>query len=148
MGISESLRKALANTFGMYYMAHAAHWNVKGDDFAQMHEFFGDLYEEVYGAVDPLAEHLRAIGSLAPMNLATICSSMNITEMSQEYNTEGMIRLLQAANRRVIDSLNVAYEAAYKNYGLQNFLADRLDQHAKHGWMLAALLDTSVPEDD
>lgn len=143
MSLIDAMRKALANSFTMYYMAHAAHWNVRGDDFPQLHDFFGDIYSEVYGAIDSLAEHIRSIGGLAPSNLSDIRSCMTITEMTQGYNGEGMVRMLLNANSRVIESLMAAYEASGKNYGLQNFLADRLDAHAKHNWQLTAYLDGS-----
>jgi len=55
-----ALKKVLADTFGMYFKAHAYHWNVVGPDFSQYHDFFGKLYEELFGAVDAIAEHIRA----------------------------------------------------------------------------------------
>lgn len=142
MTLYESLRKSLADTVTMYFMAHASHWNVKGEDFPQMHAFFERIYEEVYGAVDPLAEHIRSIGGDAPSSLSMICSDSSIPEMAPGLNVVGMLRTLRNANTAVMASLTVAYEAATvaKNYGMQNFLADRLDQHSKHGWMLNATL--------
>ena len=42
---------------------------------------------------------------------------------------------------QVIQSLNKLFELANaeKNQGLMNFVADRLDIHAKHGWMIRSL---------
>lgn len=136
MALYGDLKAAFADTTAMYFMAHSAHWNVKGEDFPQMHEFFETIYSEVYGAIDPLAEHIRTIGGTAPLSLAEVCSMTVVDEMKQTYNSEGMGRYLRSANRRVIDSLNRAFVSASGNQGLQNFLAERLDQHAKHQWML------------
>lgn len=138
MNLYECMVTALSNTFSMYYMAHSAHWNVKGDDFPSMHEFFGDIYTEVYGAIDPLAEHIRALGAVAPVSLDAICAYSDIEEMAGVFNTAGMVRSLANANARVLDCLKMAYETANGKYGLQNFLADRIDQHEKHAWMLSA----------
>ena len=51
-----SLKVVLGNTFIMYFKSHSYHWNVEGHHFRQFHDFFGEIYDDVYGAVDPLAE--------------------------------------------------------------------------------------------
>ena len=58
-----------------------------------------------------------------------------------EVTTKQMFLNLIDANNAVIESLNKAFDIATysKKQGLCNFLADRLDIHAKHGWQLKAL---------
>jgi starvation-inducible DNA-binding protein len=46
----------MSDVVRMYKMAHLSHWNVTGPNFASMHEFFGDLYTDVYESIDPIAE--------------------------------------------------------------------------------------------
>ena len=46
-------------TFGM--KAQQFHWNVEGDDFAQHHEFLGNLYQEVDGVIDQIGEYIRTL---------------------------------------------------------------------------------------
>lgn len=137
--LSASLKIALANTFSMYFKAISYHWNVEGIHFSQYHDFFGDLYGEVYGAVDPLAEHIRAVGQYAPHSLPDMLSAKTVTDDTERQTTVlGMLQQLENANIQVITSLNKAFELAQQNnlQGLMNFLADRLDVHAKHGWMI------------
>ena len=62
-------RTALADTFFMYQKAHSYHWNVEGNLFPMLHEFFGNLYEEIYGAVDPMAEQIRSLNEYAPRDV-------------------------------------------------------------------------------
>jgi len=57
----DQMKVVLADTFAMYLKAHMFHWNVTGPNFPQLHEFFGDLYEELHGAVDPIAEQIRTL---------------------------------------------------------------------------------------
>ena len=68
----DQAKKVLADTFVMYMKAHSYHWNVIGPDFPQLHDFFGNLYEELHGAIDPLAEHIRALDAFAPGTLIQI----------------------------------------------------------------------------
>lgn len=138
--LKTSLGKVLANTFVMYFKAHAYHWNVEGMFFPQFHEFFGNLYEELHGAVDPIAEHIRAIDGYAPASLSDIKTLSMITESMLVTEAKQMVDNLISDNNLVIISLMQAYQEAEKvsEIGLANFLQDRIDIHQKHGWMLKA----------
>lgn len=141
--LTASLHIALANTFVMYFKAHTYHWNVEGADFTQYHGFLGDLYEELHGAVDPLAERIRVIGQYSPHSLKDMLESSTIEEDTDKpFGPRDMFNNLQNANIKVIDSLNKVFELANKNnkQGIANFVADRLDVHAKHAWFLKSLL--------
>ena len=57
----EGMKIVLADTFALYLKTHQFHWNVEGPDFPQYHEFLENLYTEVYGSVDKIAEEIRAL---------------------------------------------------------------------------------------
>lgn len=136
-------RVALANTFIMYFKTHSFHWNVEGIEFSQYHDFFGDIYEDVYGAVDPLAENLRKLQAYAPISLMQMYNYKTIEEeATQVILISDMLTALQSANDKVLESLNKVFElaTANKEQGLANFAADRIDSHKKHGWQIRASL--------
>ena len=140
--LAASLKIALANTFIMYFRAHSYHWNVEGPNFNDYHGYFGGLYDEIYGAVDPIAEHIRAIDKYAPISIADLYDAKTISEDGTLItSTQQMFANLVSSNNEVIASLNKAQELAVyaKQQGLANFLQDRLDVHAKHGWQLRSL---------
>lgn len=135
-----ALAKVLADTFVMYFKSHAFHWNVEGMFFPQFHEFFGKLYEELHGAVDNIAEHIRAVDGYAPHSLANLMNMKTIGEEDLLTDPKSMITNLITDNNLVIISLMQAFQEAEKvsEIGLANFLQDRIDIHQKHGWMLKA----------
>lgn len=138
-----SLHISLANTFVMYFKAHSYHWNVEGKDFAQYHEFLGELYEELYGAVDPLSERIRVVGQYSPHSLKDLLESSTIEEDEDKPATpDEMFQNLLDANIKVQDSLNKLFELAteHKKQGIADFAAGRLDVHDKHGWFLRSIL--------
>ncbi len=141
--ICVTAKVVLANTFVMYFKAHSYHWNVEGKNFTQYHSFFGDLYGEVYGSLDTTAEEIRALNDYAPISLSDLYKYKTIEEdtMKPEYPSQ-MIANLLSANNQVILSLNKLFELASteNNQGLANYVADRLDKHAKHGWMLRSFM--------
>lgn len=138
--LHNALKIVLADTFTMYMKAHSFHWNVIGPNFPQYHDFFGDLYEELHGAVDLTAEQIRAVNSFAPSSLARIKELTRIEESDTIPTAERMFQILINDNNIVLDALKQAYDLAEKEdeLGLANFLQDRMDVHKKHGWMLRA----------
>ena len=137
----QEMKVSLATTFAFYLKAHGFHWNVEGPNFPQYHEFLGDLYEEVFGAVDPIAEHLRTLGSYAP---ASFLRYKELSLVSDEVNIPAamsMMKKLTDDNATIIDQLTKTQATAEKNkkMGLANFLQDRIDAHEKHGWMLHSI---------
>ena len=138
-----SLKVALGNTFTMYFKAHSYHWNVEGMFFTQFHDFFGDIYQDVYGAVDPLAEELRKLDAYAPISLMEIYGYKTIMEDSVKPATATeMVMNLLTANTEVLNCLTPLFDiaTAEKQQGLANFIADRMDAHKKFEWQLQATL--------
>jgi starvation-inducible DNA-binding protein len=137
----EIMRKVLADTFAMYLKAHNYHWNVEGPNFPQYHDFFGKLYEELHGAVDPIAEEIRSLDAYAPGSFSRF---MELTEIEDETNVpmarEMALKLLRD-NDTVLNTLNVAFKLAdqFDRQGLADFVAGRIDVHNKHAWMLRSI---------
>lgn len=136
------LKKAFADTFAMYLKAHYYHWNVEGPDFYQYHELFGSIYEEVYGAIDPFAEEIRAQQYYAPGSFKRLAELATIADEETVPSPLAMAEKLFSDNALVLASLKEARDAAdrYGENGLVNFLEDRLDQHKKHAWFLRSTI--------
>lgn len=134
------LRECLANTFIMYFKAHQYHWNIEGPNFPQYHEFLGNLYEELHGAVDPIAEQIRTLDQYAPTSIAAMLAMGAVVENLVNGQSREMFTTLNNDNNILILTLTKAYEKAEElgQLGISNFLQDRLTAHEKHGWMLRA----------
>lgn len=138
----QAMKKALADTFAFYLKAHGFHWNVEGPNFPQYHELFGTIYTEVFGSLDTFAEQIRALDAYAPASFARFSELTTIDDEIKIPNSTGMLEKLLADNETVSASCHTAYMLAEQNmvHGLSNFLAERLDAHAKHAWMLRSIL--------
>ena len=137
-----AMKIALANTFCMYFKAHVHHWNVEGMHFSQLHDFLGDLYVDLHGAVDTTAEEIRSLKEYAPRTLSEMYQFKTINEGNIAITDRQMLEDLDIANSGVIESLNKAMEIAnsVNDQGLMDYLAGRLDTHKKHGWMIRSHL--------
>ena len=137
-----SLKKAMADSFVLYYKAHAYHWNVEGANFKQYHDLFAVIYLEIFEAIDTLAEHIRQLDDYAPASLSQLKSLSMISEDEEAVTAMSMVSSLLDANNLTLASLMMAYRAADSatELGLANFIQDRIAAHQKHGWMLKATL--------
>ena len=136
--LGDAVRVTMADTFAMYLKTHNYHWNVEGENFYQYHEFFKNLYEELFAAVDVLAEEIRGLNEYAPGSFSRFSELSSIEDATTVPDGVTMAANLLKDNDTVIASFTNAFklaEAADK-VGLSNMLQDRIDIHTKHGWML------------
>ena len=138
----DEMKVGLSTVFAFYLKAHYFHWNVEGPNFAQYHDFLGELYAEVFGSVDLFAEQLRALGSYTPGSLERFKELSKVEDETNVPGATAMIRQLMLDNEIVIDQLNKINKLADDNNkkGLTNFIEGRLDIHSKHAWMLKSFL--------
>lgn len=136
--LADALRVALATTFAFYLKTHNFHWNVEGENFSEYHKFLDDLYNEVWEAVDAIAEHIRTLDEYAPGSFGRYYQLSTISDEVNIPTAINMMRKLADDNQKVIATLQTAHDLAEKQNkkGIVNFLEERLDVHEKHGWML------------
>ena len=141
--LKDDLKTLLATEYAFVIKAQFFHWNVEGPDFAQLHEFFGELYEEVYGnSIDRTAEFIRVLDDYAPGSLERFTELSQIAGQLRVPRARLMIEKLLADNQRLMDLLNQCFDSATseKQEGIANFIAERLDAQGKHAWMLRSFL--------
>lgn len=142
MNLAEAAKIAFASEFSFYLKAHNFHWNVEGPTFLQYHDLFGKIYEEVYSSIDDFAEKIRSIGSYMPGSYTRFSHLTEIDDAVDVLPIEHMLSTLHEDNDKMLIVLKMAYDLAEQagEHGLSNFLAERMDAHRKHGWMLRASL--------
>jgi starvation-inducible DNA-binding protein len=140
--LQKAAKVAFASEYSFYLKAHFFHWNVEGPDFSQLHELFGNIYEEVYGSIDGFAERIRAIGAYAPGSNSRFNMLSQIDDESQVLPAEVMVQQLLQDSDNMVVILKKVYDVAEVagEHGFSNFLAERMDAHRKHSWMLRATL--------
>ena len=129
-----------ASEYTFYLKAHYFHWNVEGPDFGQLHDLFGKIYEEVYGNIDGFAERIRAMGAYAPGSSSRFNMLSRIEDETSILPAESMVQELLQDSDNMVKLLKRVYDVAEAagEHGFSNFLAERMDAHRKHSWMLRA----------
>ena len=131
---------AFATEFSFYLKAHYFHWNVEGPDFKEYHDLFGVIYEEVYGSIDDFAENIRKLGSQTPGSYTRLSMLSQIEDETEVPPVNAMVQELLTDSDKTVKVFKMVYDLAEREgeHGLSNFLAERMDAHRKHSWMLRA----------
>jgi len=138
----DNLKVLLGSTFAFYVKIHGFHFNIEGDNFPQYHKFLGDFYAEVYNSIDPIGEYIRTLDSYAPGSLSRYAELTIIEDQLKVPRPHLMFAELLSDNEKMIDLLNGCFVSAEdeNKQGIANFIAERLDAHEKHSWMLRSIL--------
>ncbi len=109
----------LADAIDLQLQAKQAHWNVKGPDFMQLHEFFDKLHDVAEEAVDLLAERVTALGGVAEGRVGKVAKDTRLPSFPGNI-TDGKNHLNALANafarfgksaRKAIDTADKAGDA-------------------------------------
>lgn len=141
--LTDALKTLLATSYAFAIKAQNFHWNVEGPDFPQYHEFFGKIYEEVAdNAIDQTAEYIRIMGSYTPGSIARFAELNQISDQTKIPRAELMIIELEQDNAKLLDMWKQAFPLAENanEQGIADFIAQRIDAHGKHGWMMRSIL--------
>ena len=141
--LAESLKIVLASNYYFVVKAQFFHWNVEGPDFAQLHEFFGNIYEEVYGnTIDRCAEFIRVLDDYAPGSFERFGELSIIQGQIKVPRAKLMLEELLQDTDKILPLLNTTFQeaAAEQQEGIANFIAERIDAMGKHRWMLRSFL--------
>lgn len=142
--LAAGLSRLLADTYTLYLTAHNFHWNVKGPMFNSLHTMFMEHYTELWNAVDPIAERIRALGHNAPGSYAQFGGLSSIKDApSTPPKAMAMVKILmqghEAVARTARELLPVAEKAG--DEPTADLATQRLTIHEKNAWMLRAILD-------
>ena len=135
-----AMKIVLGTTFTVYLKHHAAHWNVEGPHFSAYHAMFGSMYEEIWQAIDPIAEQIRQLDAYAPASLERLVELSRVKGSNDILPPPDSLAMLLKDHETLLTTLTEALhlaEAADKQ-GLVNFLAARIEAHSKHRWQLRA----------
>lgn len=146
--LSDALKTLWADNYVVYTKTHGFHVNVTGNDFPQYHTFLEKIYSTIYEYVDRLAEGIRTLDEVAPFSLTRIQQLSSIKDETVVPDECDMVKelymdveVLKEGGVKVFDLAQSA-----KTYGLQNIIADYLEDMEKICWMLRASMEDPAVE--
>lgn len=140
--LSASLNQVLADSYALMSLTHLAHWNVEGPGFFALHTAFQTQYEELFTAIDEIAERIRARGAYAIGGLGKLSQVAKMKEFASPLRQEDYVRALIVANQKLLADAARARDLAgdANDPESQDLMIERITLHQKTVWMLRSFL--------
>lgn len=138
----DSLNLVLADSYALMALTHLAHWNVEGPDFFELHKAFQEQYENLFEAIDEIAERVRALDAYAIGGLNKLARTANMEEFGSPMPQKDYVASLIVAHEKVMDDAKATRDMAGERNDLetQDLMIGRLQWHQKTVWMLKSVL--------
>jgi starvation-inducible DNA-binding protein len=136
--VAKALGPVLADSYQLFIKTQGVHWNMSGPNFYGLHTLTQRQYEELYAALDVLAERIRALGQPAPASYTSYGEMSRIKDEESDGSPDDQVRGLIRDNGILCDTLRDALGTAedHDDVVTADLLTGRLAQHEQNGWML------------
>lgn len=147
-GLASNDRKDLAYRLGgvldavysLMVRTQVYHWNVEGPLFEPVHKLTEAQYTALFGAVDEIAERIRALDGKPAVNLSAFPSG--VSNLPQSQAATSMIGDLISHHEAVIRDMRAVVSIATlaEDVVTADLLTGYIGQHEKDTWMLRSML--------
>jgi DNA-binding ferritin-like protein len=143
MDLDSALQQLFATNFVAYYRAHVAHVNVMGRNFTSDHKLLGKIYEDLQGAIDPIAEIIRTRSDFMPTSLGQVLSNSDIEDEDVEGSADDLLNTVLEDQLELIELYREGVVTAEEDGAVEiaNYFQDRLLKHDTYVWQLRSTLD-------
>jgi starvation-inducible DNA-binding protein len=133
------LNTCLADAVILYTKLRKYHWNVKGDNFMELHKLFESHYDQVAEAIDEIAERVSQLGGMAIGTTVEFAKHSSLKEApgKNPANNMDMVKELLEDHETVIRSLREGIDKAdeeNKDAGTADFITGLMQGHEKRAW--------------
>ena len=140
--LAAELNKLLASYQILYMNVRGFHWNIRGNQFFELHLKFEEIYNDLLLKVDAMAERILTLDGVPMHSFSDYLKVSAIPEQKGLHDGRACVesllesfRELLVAQRRI---LGQAAEAG--DEGTASILSDYVQQQEKLVWMLRAYL--------
>ncbi|MDR5868320.1 Dps family protein [Halomonas koreensis] len=140
--LAERLNVLLANYQIFYMNVRGYHWNVKGQDFFQLHAKFEEFYTDLLAKVDEVAERILTLGHEPVHAYSDYFRIASIEEDKDVHDGQACVRGVLQGYQQLIELqreiLSLASDADDEGTAAQ--VGDYIREQEKTVWMLSAYL--------
>lgn len=138
--IVETMNKLLANYNVHYQKLRNFHWNVKGEDFFDIHKQFEIQYEDAKVAIDDIAERIRVFGQTPLSTMKDYLENSEIKESGTDLTSYEMVREILKDYKILIEHMFNVIEKSIDigDSGTEDMIKSFVKKTEKNNWMLNA----------
>lgn len=139
------LNRLLASYQIHYQNLRSLHWNIKGQDFFELHVKYEELYTRTQLIVDELAERILSVGETPLSSFSSYIAESSIEELSLTHDGKTGVAYILGAQQELISQekalLHLSSEA--NDEGTNSLMSDLVREKEKTNWMFKAWLNKS-----
>lgn len=140
--LAENLNILLANFQLQYINTRGFHWNIKGDNFFELHLKFEEIYTDLQIKIDEIAERILTIGSTPFHSFTQFLENSSIPEVtnvsSGKQGLEEILKGLKIIIEKERELLKLSEEA--EDEGTNSQMGDYIREQEKLVWMISSYL--------
>lgn len=140
--MSQKLSDVLAAAYSLTIKSQIYHWNVVGPLFKPIHEITEEHYNDLFAAIDVIAERIRSLGHLAPNQQKLVAAMTEENETGDKIIPQKMIEDLISSHEKIARMMREAAGDAAEASDMvtEDMLTERLAFHEQSIWMLRAIV--------
>ncbi len=138
--VVNELNKLLSNYHIYYQNLRNFHWNIKGENFFDLHNQFEDLYNDARLKIDEIAERILTLRQQPVSRFSEYLEISDVEEAEMQDNDREMVLIILENHQKLIKSLRAVIENAGKisDEGTIDMAGSFLENLEKKSWMLDA----------
>jgi len=136
--VVEELELVLASSYALMLKTQNYHWNVVGENFKPLHELFQMQYEELFAAIDEVAERIRTLGPKVEGSFDNFSKINKAKKADKSLEARKMVADLIVDNEALVKILKegIKIAQAQEDEGTADLFIRRTQVHEKALWML------------
>ena len=140
--LAAELNKLLASYQILYMNVRGFHWNIRGNQFFELHLKFEEIYNDLLLKVDALAERILTLDGVPLHSFSDYLKVSAIPEQKGLHDGRACVEsLLESFRDLLVAQRRILGQAADAgDEGTASILSDYVQQQEKLVWMLRAYL--------
>ncbi|MDF2415078.1 Dps family protein [Aeromonas sp. 1HA1] len=140
--LAAELNKLLASYQILYMNVRGFHWNIRGNQFFELHLKFEEIYNDLLLKVDALAERILTLDGVPMHSFSDYLTVSAIPEKKGLHDGRACVEsLLESFRELLVAQRHILGQAAEAgDEGTASILSDYVQQQEKLVWMLRAYL--------
>lgn len=140
--LAAELNKLLASYQILYMNVRGFHWNIRGNQFFELHLKFEEIYNDLLLKVDALAERILTLDGVSLHSFSDYIKVSAIPEQKGLHDGRACVEsLLESFRELLVAQRRILGQAADAgDEGTASILSDYVQQQEKLVWMLRAYL--------
>ena len=133
------LNKVVADAFSLYVKTKNFHWHMSGPHFRDYHVLLDEQADQIFAAIDPLAERVRKLGGKTLRSISHIAELARIKDDDREFVPPlEMLQELVVDNKSVAANMRAAHKVCDDNDDVASasLLEIYIDETERRTWFL------------